>query len=103
MHGCGGRLCGGGAQAHHIFGRYMSVRWNLDNGICLCGSHHLHYVHNGNSQAMAQEDIREIIGPDLYEQLRLEHHKLGKNSAQYRRCVHAELTAILAELRKSAA
>ena len=37
-------ICGslGPLNAHHIFGsRYISTRWDLDNGICLCvGCHH---------------------------------------------------------------
>jgi hypothetical protein len=33
--------CAGPLNAHHIFGRRnFSVRWDLDNGICLCVSHH---------------------------------------------------------------
>ena len=28
-------------NAHHIFGRSnLSVRWNLNNGVCLCPGHH---------------------------------------------------------------
>jgi len=28
-------------NAHHIFGRgNLSVRWDLDNGVCLCVGHH---------------------------------------------------------------
>lgn len=100
MHGCGGRQCGGGAQAHHIFGRYMAVRWDLDNGICLCGSHHLHYVHSGNTQARAQEDIRELIGEDRYQKVLLDSHKTGKNSAGYRREKYAFLSAELARLKE---
>lgn len=30
-------------NAHHIFGkRNHSVRWDLDNGVCLCVSHHVY-------------------------------------------------------------
>ena len=36
--GCGST---GSCQCHHIFGRVnYSVRWYLDNGICLCATHH---------------------------------------------------------------
>ena len=30
-----------GLESHHIFSRRkMSVRWDLDNGVCLCWEHH---------------------------------------------------------------
>jgi hypothetical protein len=33
-------------HAHHVFGRRnYGVRWDLDNGVCLCAGHHKFYSH----------------------------------------------------------
>lgn len=102
LHGCGERLCGGPMNAHHVFGRGFSVRWDIRNGMCLCWTHHLHYVHNGNKQAAAQEDIREILGAELYEELRQLHFRTQKNSAAFRATKFEELTAELKRLKDAA-
>ncbi len=102
MFGCGGRVCSSTCDAHHIFGRFMAVRWSLENGMCLCKSHHLYYVHGGNTQAAAQEDIKDIIGSQLYEKLRRQSHTTFKPTAEDRRRIHAELKAELDRLEAAA-
>lgn len=33
-------------QSHHVFTRSIkAVRWNTDNGVCLCAGHHLFMAH----------------------------------------------------------
>lgn len=33
-------------QSHHVFTRSIkSTRWNTDNGVCLCGGHHIFFAH----------------------------------------------------------
>ena len=41
-------VCGsqGTLHAHHIFSRrFYSLRWDLENGVCLCFKHHFGYAH----------------------------------------------------------
>ncbi len=43
-------------NAHHIFSRrYMSTRWDLDNGITLCRGCHLYFAHQ------KYEEFRDIV------------------------------------------
>lgn len=33
-------------QSHHVFTRSIkAVRWNVDNGVCLCAGHHIFFAH----------------------------------------------------------
>jgi hypothetical protein len=37
--------CNGGLQSHHIVGRSeFTLRWELDNGECLCAKHHINFA-----------------------------------------------------------
>jgi hypothetical protein len=56
-------------QAHHVFGRRArSTRWALDNGVGICFGCHL----KGHENPLDfHEHIRERIGPDKYDKLRI--------------------------------
>jgi hypothetical protein len=61
----------------HIFSRsQMSVRWDLDNGICLCGGCHLFWWHKNPIEAA--EFIKEFLGVEKYEKLRVKARTLAK-------------------------
>lgn len=67
-------------NSHHIFSRSnKSVRWALNNGICLCAGHH---VLNGNSAHKAPLDFTDWLieykGQDFIDELRLEAHSIKK-------------------------
>lgn len=44
--GMGSIKCGGGLQAHHIYnkGPWPALRFDLENGILACASHHLYWI-----------------------------------------------------------
>lgn len=59
-------------NAHHIFSRSnFTVRWDIDNGVCLCVSHHTFGNQSFHkSPAEMLEWIREKRGEEWYEGLR---------------------------------
>ncbi len=65
-------------NSHHIFSRSnRSVRWDLDNGICLWVAHHTF----GNFSAHKSpiefiEKLKEMRGEDWYERLRAKARKV---------------------------
>lgn len=69
-------------NAHHIFSRSNhSVRWDIDNGVCLCVSHHVF-----NSQFSAHKTPLEFIfwikdkrGVEWYDNLRAKAKKTTKD------------------------
>jgi len=75
--------CGKGREvvqlhAHHIFGRrHNSVRWSIENGICLCASHHrLGKFSAHQSPLEFGLWIIQKRGQQWYEKLRLNAHKI---------------------------
>ena len=65
-----------GLECCHIFSRkYRSVRWDLDNLVCLCHAHHF-YSHA--NPVLFTEFIREYLGEYKYEQLKLRAGKITK-------------------------
>ena len=67
-------------NAHHIFGRSnLSVRWDLDNGVCLCPKHHT----LGNWSAHKSpiefiEWLKQRRGNEWYEDLRKKANTVKK-------------------------
>jgi 5-methylcytosine-specific restriction endonuclease McrA len=67
--------CGksGRMNAHHIFSRSnLSVRWDLDNGICLCVGCHVfanHSFHKAPAESI--EWLKLNRGEEWYDALRL--------------------------------
>jgi hypothetical protein len=65
--------CGqqGRLNAHHVFSRSnRSVRWDMDNGICLCATHHvLGTMSFHKAPAEMLEWIREKRGEEWYDRL----------------------------------
>ena len=68
-------------NSHHIFSRVNhSVRWDLDNGICLCPSHH-NFNHELSAHKAPCEFTHWIIesrGQDWYDRLRLKAKSVSK-------------------------
>lgn len=53
-----------GLECCHIFSRkYRSVRWDMDNLVCLCHSHHF-YSHS--NPLLFAEFIKDYLGKDKY-------------------------------------
>lgn len=60
-------------NSHHIFSRSNhSVRWDIDNGACLCVSHHTfnHDFSAHKAPAEFLEWIKNVRGLEWYERLR---------------------------------
>lgn len=99
LFGCGGRLCGGGLQAHHIFKiGWRATRIDIENGLSVCKSHHLGYIHHDTTKAAM--DILEVIGQDRYDRLDAKHREETKWYAGDRHRIYAELKVMLEELGK---
>lgn len=66
--------CGGikALNSHHIFSRSnMSLRWDENNGICLCALHHVLGLFSAHKAPLEfAEWIKEKRGDDWYNQLR---------------------------------
>ena len=59
-----------GLHAAHIFGRgNKSVRWDPENGVALCMRDHLYWAHSNPIEFA--EWIKERLGPEKYESLRI--------------------------------
>lgn len=62
-------------DAHHIEGRRLNVRWDLDTGMCLCKSHHtLGQVAAHSTAHSGQVEFRKIMvnvyGTEFLEDLK---------------------------------
>lgn len=64
-------------NSHHIFSRSnMSVRWDLENGVCLCAGHHMLSNFSAHKSPLEfAEWLRETRGEEWYTKLR----KLAKS------------------------
>mgnify|MGYP003762010899 CR=1 FL=1 len=81
-------------NAHHIFSRSnYSVRWDLDNGICLCSGHHTLNSSFSAHKTPAEfiEWIKEKRGIEWYERLRSKAKSVVKYS-------NSELEEMIEEL-----
>lgn len=80
------RWCGGNSnlQAAHIFpkGTYPKMRYNLNNVLTLCYRCHFHKWHKNPIEA--GEWIRQELGLDSYNQLRLRANYVDKTPFDYR-------------------
>ena len=67
-------------NSHHIFSRSnKSVRWDLDNGLCLCVSHHSLGNFSAHKNPFEFSDwIREYKGKDWYNLLLIKKNIICK-------------------------
>jgi len=71
-----GETCGGPLNAHHIEGRYLNVRWDLENGIALCSKHHTmgrtaaHATASSGQREFQSKVMVEIYGTEKLEKLK---------------------------------
>ena len=84
-------------NSHHIFSRSnLSVRWSLDNGVCLCSGHHtLNTLSAHKSPMEFAEWIRDKRGYLWYTDLR-------KEANQIKKWTIPELEALVEEFKKEA-
>jgi hypothetical protein len=69
-----------GLECCHIFSRrYRSIRWDLDNLVCLCHSHHF-YSHS--NPVLFAEFVRDYLGKIKYISLKQKARMIHKWTIQ---------------------
>lgn len=77
--------CGGKLNSHHIEGRKkLSVRWDLDNGMCLCAKHHTmgnisaHAIAHSGQVEFHQKVMIPIYGTEKLDELKFKSNQTKK-------------------------
>jgi hypothetical protein len=85
-------------HAHHLYSRrHVSLRYNLDNMICLCPYHHT----MGSFSAHHDPDFKNLIvatgvrTEELFDKLRAERNRVQKNTAQWKQECYEKLKVYL--------
>lgn len=66
-------------QSAHIFSRsHLGTRWNITNGLCLCGGCHIFFAHKNPIEF--SELVRLRLGEERYQKLRQEAQMITKFS-----------------------
>lgn len=88
-------------NAHHIFSRSnFTTRWDPDNGVSLCPSHHLLGIFSAHKAPLEfGEWIKEERGEEWYDNLRKKARKVIRAKDQDRLAIKEDLKERLAELR----
>lgn len=89
-------------NSHHIFSRSrLNLRWDVDNGVCLCVTHHVF----GNFSAHKSpidfvEWLREKRGEEWYERLRKKSREIIKADNNYKLVIIEELKSKIERMSK---
>ena len=80
-------------NSHHIFSRSnYSVRWSIENGVCLCVKHHLFGVMSAHKAPIEFiEWLREKRGDKWYEDLRMKAKVITKLTKPAKLEIYEEL------------
>jgi len=66
-------------NSHHIFGRSnLAVRWDLENGICLCPGHHTFNTFSAHQSPAFVDWIKEHIGIERYRRIEARSYTIRK-------------------------
>ena len=85
-------------NAHHIFGRVnRSVRWDLDNGLCLCPLHHTLGSFSAHQSPEFVDWIKGYIGIKEYNELMTKANTIKKWTYEEKEELLAELKAYTKE------
>ena len=83
---------------HHLYSRrYVTMRYNLDAGICLCPSHHT----MGGLSAHHDPDFKSVLvatgvrTEEFFDKLREERNRIQKNTAAWKLECYEKLKAYL--------
>ena len=78
--------CGseGRLNSHHIYSRSnRSVRWDVNNGICLCVTHHTFGNFSAHKSPLDFDDwLRDYKGNATIDKLRLKSNQIAKYSKE---------------------
>jgi hypothetical protein len=72
-------MCGSKSSlsAHHVFGRrHTATRWEIDNGICLCYPHHIHWAHRDIGGFFTW--WRNRVGDEMADVIEAQHRMIAK-------------------------
>jgi len=72
-----------GLVSHHIIGRRnLNVRWDLDNGVCLCTAHHIWGKHSAHENPLFFIEIMlDLRGKIWYNRLKKKADKPYKRKS----------------------
>ncbi|RMG78102.1 MAG: hypothetical protein D6707_10400 [Bacteroidetes bacterium] len=71
-------------HSHHLRGKAgYSLRYNLDNGICLTSGEHLYMAHNTSRQFQFENMVKQLRGKDIFERLEKIKNGTGKKLTEY--------------------
>ena len=71
---------GGRLNSHHIYSRrYMNLRYDIENGVCLCVKHHM-IAHHRPIDFI--EEMKAIRGKEWYERLRNKSQLIQKTDLE---------------------
>ena len=85
-------------NAHHIFGRVnRSVRWDLNNGLCLCPFHHTLGSFSAHQNPVFVDWIKDYIGSEEYNELMIKANTVKKWTYEEKEELLAELKAYIKE------
>ncbi len=89
-------------NSHHVFSRSnMALRWDEDNGICLCALHHVLGLFSAHKAPLEfAEWIKEKRGETWYEALLFKSRVITKLSNKDRLLVAADLKEKIKEVIK---
>ena len=83
---------------HHLYSRrYVTMRYNLDAGICLCPCHHT----MGGLSAHHDPDFKSVLvatgvrTEEFFDKLRAERNRIQKNTAAWKQECYDRLKAYL--------
>lgn len=73
-----------GLNSHHVFSRSNRiVRWDLDNGVCVCVLHHVFGLFSAHKSPIEFiEWLKEKRGIEWYERLRIKAREISKQSTE---------------------
>lgn len=87
-------------NSHHLYSRAKkSVRWDTDNGICLCVAHHVGNSFSAHKTSLEfTEWVNDYKGKKFMERLKIKSHNTGKYSRSEKELMLFDLKRQLTEL-----
>jgi hypothetical protein len=85
-------------HAHHIFSRrHASLRYRIDNAICLCSVHHSLGSFSAHSDPTFKDRLVAcgVRPPELFEELSRERNRIQKNTLAWKLECYERLKAYL--------
>jgi hypothetical protein len=76
--GCNNTAVNSQLQTAHIYSRrYLKLRWDEDNALCLCAKHHMEAHH---SPLVFRDVVYKLLGPEKCQRLLDKRNDLSKEA-----------------------